>query len=96
MKQKVRQNIVLWLIIFMFSLVMCFSFLQPHYAHDTYEVMYKRIKRIWGKCIFKWRKTFFSIFCNFSGHVAYTNRHFNCYIFYIRNRIIDYSNINFI
>ena len=39
-KIKNQKTILLFVIIFVVSLIMCFAFLQPHYTHDTYKIIY--------------------------------------------------------
>ena len=44
MKQIKSKKLIMWCIIFVFSLIMCMAFLKPHYTHDTYEVISERFK----------------------------------------------------
>lgn len=37
MKEK-NKNIIIGISIFLFSLIICFAFLRPHYTHDTYNI----------------------------------------------------------
>lgn len=40
MIKKYRKNILLFLVVFLVALTMCFAFLQPHYAHETYKIIH--------------------------------------------------------
>ena len=37
--KKHKQDIIIFVIIFILSLIMCSAFLQPHYPHDTYKII---------------------------------------------------------
>lgn len=39
MKKKKLQSIIVWLVLFLFTLIVCSAFLQPHYTQDTYKII---------------------------------------------------------
>ena len=34
-----KKDLILFVIVFLISIVMCGAFLQPHYTHDTYKIV---------------------------------------------------------
>lgn len=38
--KKHKKELILFAIVFVIALTMCGAFLQPHYTHDTYRIVY--------------------------------------------------------
>ena len=38
--KEYKKDLILFLLIFLVSLIMCSAFLKPHYTHDTYRIIY--------------------------------------------------------